>query len=100
MTLDEALKWADVFGSWQPPDGNSVALFALATEVRRLAGLLDSAPVAIMDTRDLLQLCAPTEGDFQPLYALRGMRVRLVLDEPPNVALSGAPLGAGEANLT
>ncbi len=37
MTLDEALEWADTFGSMQtsPPDGDAPALMALAAEVRR-----------------------------------------------------------------
>jgi hypothetical protein len=44
---------------------------------------VSAAPVAIMDTRDALGLCAPTEDDFPALYALSGHRVRL-LDEGPN----------------
>lgn len=40
--------------------------------------------VAIMDTRDALGLCAPTEGDFPALYALKGRRVALV-ELGPNV---------------
>lgn len=44
--------------------------------------LLDSAPAAYMDTRDMLGICAPAEADFPALYALQGKRVRLVLDEP------------------
>ena len=40
MTLEEAMKWADTFGSLQcyPPDGDAPALMALAAEVRRLSG--------------------------------------------------------------
>lgn len=41
-------------------------------------GLVTKAPVAIMDTRDALGLCAPTEADFPALHALRGHRVALV----------------------
>lgn len=44
------------------------------TPLHDLTGL----PVAIMDTRDALGLCAPTEADFQALYELRGRRVALV----------------------
>ena len=38
MTIEEALKWADVFGPIQddPPGGDGPALMALAAEVRRL----------------------------------------------------------------
>jgi hypothetical protein len=39
---------------------------------------LTAAPVAIMDTRTALGLCAPTEADFPALYALQGRRVALV----------------------
>ena len=40
--------------------------------------LISAAPVAIMDTRTELGLCAPTEADFPALYALQGRRVALV----------------------
>ena len=52
-----------------------------AVQMRDLSALLDrltAAPVAIMDTRDALGLCAPTENDFPALYALQGHRVALV----------------------
>ena len=39
---------------------------------------LAAAPVAIMDTRHALGLCAPSEDDFPALYALKGRRVALV----------------------
>lgn len=50
----------------------------------KLRSKLDRAPVAIMDTRDALGLCAPTEDDFPALYALKGRRVALV-DLGPNL---------------
>lgn len=37
-----------------------------------------TAPVAIIDTRDVLSLCAPAEDDFPALYAMQGQRVALV----------------------
>ena len=49
---------------------------------------LSSCPVAILDTRDALGICAPTEADFPALYALQGRRVALV-DLGPNVKVSG-----------
>lgn len=52
-----------------------------AVQMRDISALLSrltSAPVAIMDTRDALGLCAPTEDDFPALYALQGHRVALV----------------------
>ena len=54
--------------------------------------LIKQAPVAIMDTRDAIGLCAPTDADFPALYALQGHRVALV-DLGPNVVLSGARTG-------
>ena len=45
---------------------------------------ITAAPVAIMDPRTALGLCAPTEMDFPALYALQGHRVALV-DLGPNV---------------
>ena len=46
--------------------------------LRQVIAALDAAPVAIMDTRDALGLCAPTEADFPALHALQGRRVLLV----------------------
>ena len=40
-------------------------------------------PVALMDTRDALGVCALKEEDFSALYALQGRRVALV-DLGPN----------------
>ena len=57
----------------------------MAEAVRNLLRMVYAAPVAIMDTRDALGICAPTEDDFPALYALQGKRVRLVLDEVPNI---------------
>lgn len=57
----------------------------MATEIEKLRARIESAPVAIMDTRDVLGICAPTEEDFPALYAIQGRRVRLVIDdETPN----------------
>lgn len=53
-------------------------------EIDRLRNRINAAPVAVMDTRDALGICAPTEDAFPALYALQGKRVRLVLDEAPN----------------
>ena len=53
----------------------------LLRHIEKLQARIDSAPVAIMDTRDALGLCAPTEEDFPALYAIQGKRVRLVLDD-------------------
>lgn len=50
------------------------------------ANKLASAPVAIMDRRAALTLCAITEEDFPSLYALQGHRVALIDmdDETPH----------------
>lgn len=53
---------------------------AYRIELRRLAAKLAAAPVAIMDTRAALGLCALTEADFPALYALQGKRVRLLVE--------------------
>ena len=50
-------------------------------ELAELRQRIASAPVAIMDTRDALGICAPTEEDFPALYALQGKRVRLVVED-------------------
>lgn len=52
--------------------------YALGTVSGDAANRLAAAPVAIMDTREALGLCAPTEEDFPALYALQGRRVALV----------------------
>ena len=52
--------------------------YALGAVSGDAANRLASAPVAIMDTRDALGLCAPSEDDFPALYALKGRRVALV----------------------
>lgn len=51
-------------------------------EAVEMAKQVEVAPVAIMDTRGALGICAPTEDDFPALYALQGKRVALV--EIPN----------------
>lgn len=55
----------------------------LLREAAVIAKKLEIAPVAIMDTRDALGICAPTEDDFPAIYAMQGKRVALV--EVPNV---------------
>ena len=57
---------------------------SVGVELTPLYALTD-CPTAIMDTRDALGLCAPTEQDFPALYALQGRRVALV-DLGPNGA--------------
>ena len=50
---------------------------------------LSSCPVALMDTRAALSVCALKEEDFPALYALQGHRVALV-DLGPNAKLTNA----------
>lgn len=47
-------------------------------EIATLRSRIDTAPVAIMDTRKALGLCAPTEDAFPALYALQGHKVALI----------------------
>jgi len=67
---------------------NQLALETADAEIRRLKAERDellrrmkSAPVAIMDTRDALSICAPDEESFPALYALQGEMVRLVVED-------------------
>ena len=57
------------------------ALNILAAEVERLQLRINSAPLAMMDTRDALGVCALKEDDFPALYALQGKKVRLILED-------------------
>ena len=96
MKVDEALEHADEWikgvTMYEGAQGWRVACATLAAEVRRLRATIKAAPVAIMDTRDALGLCAPAEEDFPALYALQGHRVALV-DLGPNGEVRGnAPL--------
>lgn len=52
--------------------------WALLEEAAGIVRSVEDAPEAIMDTRDALGICAPTEEDFPALYALQGKHVRLV----------------------
>lgn len=53
-------------------------ILSVTAERDALAKRIADAPVAIMDTRVALGVCAPTEDDFPGLYALQGSRVKLV----------------------
>lgn len=89
MTIDECLKFADEWSRGmtyhEGSQGWRVVCMLLAKEVREYRARLNAAPPAIMDTRDALGICAPTEDDFPALYALQGKMVRMVLEETPNV---------------
>jgi hypothetical protein len=50
-------------------------------QLAALQSRIDNSPVAIMDKREWLCLCAPTEEDFPALYALQGKTVYLVVVE-------------------
>ncbi len=60
--------------------------------------LLKEAPVAIMDTRASLGLCALTEEDFPALYALQGHRVALI-DLGPDQPCEGDVLGQSNEEM-
>jgi hypothetical protein len=53
----------------------------MMTQRDALQAKIDTSPVAIMDKREWLSLCAPTEEDFPALYALQGKAVALVVVE-------------------
>lgn len=76
MTFDQWMR--DKNPKYRPSD-DAVALRLLRecwSDAR--ASMLAGAPAAIMDTRDVLGICAATGEDFPALYALQGRRVRLV----------------------
>jgi hypothetical protein len=50
----------------------------LQAEVDALRARINNSPVAFMDTRVTLGLCALTEADFPALYAMAGKRVAIV----------------------
>ena len=58
--------------------GGQSAMAATVREAAALARRVEDAPVATMDKREFLSLCAPTWEYFPALYALHGKRVRLV----------------------
>lgn len=62
--------------------------YALGAVSGDAATRLAAAPVAIMDTRCALGLCAPTEDDFPAISALKGRRVALV-DIGPHTGTEG-----------
>ena len=51
-----------------------------AAEIEALRKRIESAPIAIMDSRAELGFCAMKEGHFKGLYALSGKKVRLVVE--------------------
>ena len=57
-------------------------------DAMNLADRVAAAPLALMDTRTALGLCAPTEDDFPALQALQCRRVALV-DLGPNAKVIG-----------
>jgi len=87
VSVDDALRHAS--GLKEVADCFSdCAIITLAAEVNRLR----AAPVALMDTRAALSVCALKEEDFPALYALQGHRVALV-DLGPNAKLGVRPEG-------
>lgn len=70
----------DLRGRWAGAEARCCTLARTERENRELRARIDLAPVAIMDTRDALGICAPAEEDFHALYALQGKHVRLVAE--------------------
>lgn len=75
-TLPEALGWFADDGGW---DFRWTAKKAYEIGCAIAALRLSDAPIAYMDTRTALGICALKEEDFPALYALQGKRVRLVV---------------------
>jgi hypothetical protein len=75
---------ADAFGTSIERNRRELeSLDKLRANLWRIRDVLKAAPVALMDTRAALSVCALKEEDFPALYALQGHRVVLV-DLGPN----------------
>ena len=74
----EIQQWRE---KWADAETRCRLLNMRTRELDALRARIEGAPVAIMDTRDALGICAPTEEDFPAIYALQGKRVALVVEE-------------------
>jgi len=85
MDIEQALKWADVWGRVEssPPNGDAIAMLSLAAEVLRL--------------REGLRLitCEPINAEYMAQNILDGLPAyhdtMLVPNETPNAEVTGAP---------
>ena len=77
----KAVELCDSFDCSPPQDSDAIKRALGFRELDGLLKRLESAPLAYMDTRAALGVCAINEEDFPALYALQGNRVRLVVDE-------------------
>jgi len=79
--MDELIEWLEERAGGLDIDAGNGVTDAESLILRQAAAALRAvreAPLAIMDTREFLSLCAPTEDDFPAIYALQGQRVRIV----------------------
>ena len=75
---ERLLAHADAHAASSPYDDEQWLWEADLRRASRIVRAFEDAPEAIMDTRDVLGICAPTEEDFPALYAIQGRRVKLV----------------------
>lgn len=71
----------NAWGKLREARSTVIDLIAKASELEALKARIEAAPVAEMNMRLALGLCALTEDDFPDLYALQGQRVRLLAVE-------------------
>lgn len=93
-------KWQDKHAAleeaYQKQRETAAAMISHRDEIiNGLRARITYAPAAILDTRDVLGICAPTEEDFPALYAIQGRRVQLVLDDETQNAGGQATAACG-----
>lgn len=72
------LQWTGRDMEYHHRNGTTGLEFAWHCWQAGCAAFIARAPIAVMDTRTALGLCATTEADFPALYALQGHRVAIV----------------------
>lgn len=88
-TVDEALKWAAAFGTWKgdPPDGDALALDALAKEIMKLRA-------ALRISTNGLRHCARWNISEEKATALMAVVMENETLLTPNVEVTGVPAAA------
>ena len=99
MEIEQALKWADTWGSVpsHPPSGDAQALMALASEVRKLRVCLrEHAKWADKAAMVVATIEAENDDEHEQLHAIVEGISAWAPDAimGPNVALRGEPLAA------
>jgi hypothetical protein len=72
---------AEIASLREDRDSQQRQAIKMMTQRDALQAKIDTSPIAIMDKREWLCLCAPTEEYFPALYALQGKTLYLVVVE-------------------